>query len=64
MPQTDTNNLFPVFLKLEELNVLLIGAGNVGIEKLASIIANSPLTPVRIVATEVHSTIREIAGKC
>ena len=31
----DTNNLFPVFLKLEEMNVLLVGAGNVGIEKLA-----------------------------
>ena len=63
VPQTDTNNLFPVFLKLEELNVLLIGAGNVGIEKLASIISNAPLTPVRVVATEVNKTIREFAEK-
>ena len=63
MPQTDTNNLFPVFLKLEELNVLLVGAGNVGIEKLASIITNAPLTPVRVVATEVNNAIREIAHK-
>ena len=62
-PQTDTNNLFPIFLKLEELNVLLVGAGNVGIEKLASIIANSPLTPVRVVATEVNQSIRDIAEK-
>lgn len=63
MPQTDTNNLFPVFLKLEELSVLLIGAGNVGIEKIASIISNAPLTPVRVVAIDVHDTIRELAGQ-
>jgi uncharacterized protein len=63
MPQTDTNNLFPVFLKLEQLNVLLVGAGNVGIEKLAAIITNAPLTPVRVVATEVNDAVREIADK-
>lgn len=62
MSRADTNNLFPVFLKLEELNVLLIGAGNVGIEKLSAIISNAPLTPVRIVATEVSNTIREMAA--
>jgi siroheme synthase-like protein len=63
MPQTDTNNLFPVFLKLEELNVLLVGAGNVGIEKLAAIVSNAPLTPVRVVATEINNSIRELAAK-
>ena len=41
----------------------LIGAGKVGIEKLASIISNAPLTPVRVVATEVSGAIREIAEK-
>jgi len=63
MLQTDTNNLFPIFLKLEQLNVLLIGAGNVGIEKLASIITNAPLAPVRVVATEINDAIRDIADK-
>ena len=63
VPQTDTNNLFPVFLKLEELNVLLIGAGKVGIEKLASIITNAPLTPVRVVALDINNAIRELAAK-
>ena len=62
-PQTDTNNLFPVFLKLEELNVLLVGGGNVGIEKLAAVIANAPQTPVRVVALQVNPTIRELAEK-
>ncbi|HUQ65913.1 MAG TPA: TSUP family transporter [Flavitalea sp.] len=63
VPRTETNNLFPVFLKLEELNVLLIGAGKVGIEKLASIISNAPLAPVRVVATQVNEAIRDIAVK-
>lgn len=63
MSQKDTNNLFPVFLKLEELNVLLVGAGKVGIEKLASILSNAPNTTVRIVAVEVSDVIREMAEK-
>ncbi len=61
--QTDTNNLFPVFLKLEELNVLLIGGGKVGVEKLGAIISNAPATPVRVIATEVNHVIREMAAK-
>ena len=47
------NPLFPVFLKLEEQEVLLVGAGNVGLEKLTAILNNSPETRVTIVATKV-----------
>ena len=38
------NTLFPVFLKLEEMHVLLVGAGNVGLEKLHALLANAPAT--------------------
>jgi siroheme synthase-like protein len=62
LPQKETNNLFPVFLKLEELNVLLIGAGNVGLEKLSAILSNAPSTLVRVVATEINDAVREIAS--
>ena len=48
-----TNHLFPVFLKLEEMSVLLVGAGNVGLEKLTAILANAPATCVQIVSIEV-----------
>jgi siroheme synthase (precorrin-2 oxidase/ferrochelatase) len=34
----DTNQLFPVFLKLEELRVLIIGGGNVALEKLQAVL--------------------------
>ena len=44
-PGISNNHLFPVFLKLEELRVLLVGAGKVGLEKLTSLLTNSPSTP-------------------
>jgi len=38
----DGNNLFPVFLKLEHLTVLIVGGGYVGNEKLTAVLQNSP----------------------
>ena len=60
-PKVDTNNLFPVFLKLEDLSVLLVGGGNVALEKLSAILANAPSTQVRVVAKDFSDAIREIA---
>lgn len=59
--KVETNNLFPIFLKLEELNVLLIGGGNVALEKLSAILSNAPSTSVRIVALVANDAIRELA---
>jgi len=47
------NQLFPVFLKLNELHIVLIGAGNVGLEKLNAILNNSPFTRVTIIAEDI-----------
>ena len=52
------NQLFPVFLKLNQLHVLLIGAGNVGLEKLTAMLNNSPQTRVTIVAENVAPEVR------
>lgn len=46
----ERNKLFPVFLKLEELNVLLVGAGKVGVEKLRALIANNENTQLTVVS--------------
>ena len=62
LPGTSNNHLFPVFLKLEELRVLLVGAGKVGLEKLTSLLTNSPATAVHIVATEVSDEVRKLAA--
>ena len=50
-PQPGSNRLFPVFLKLEQLHVLLVGGGAAGHEKLAAMLANSPEARVTVVAT-------------
>ncbi|HEY9364908.1 MAG TPA: NAD(P)-dependent oxidoreductase, partial [Chitinophagaceae bacterium] len=59
---TNTNNLFPVFLKLEEMNVLLVGAGKVGLEKLQSVITNAPATNITIVALNICKEIKAFAA--
>ena len=59
---SDSNRLFPVFLKLEELSILIVGGGNVGLEKLLAVIQNSPATRVKLVAIEINDAIRNTAG--
>ena len=58
----DSNRLFPIFLKLEHLSVLIVGAGNVGLEKLQAVITNSPSAKVTIVAIEISNDIKRIAA--
>ncbi|HVX49978.1 MAG TPA: bifunctional precorrin-2 dehydrogenase/sirohydrochlorin ferrochelatase [Chitinophagaceae bacterium] len=57
------NHLFPVFLKLEELNVLLIGAGSAGLEKLNAILNNSPATKVTVVAQHISEDFNNAARR-
>jgi len=54
------NQLYPVFLKLDQLELLLVGGGNVGLEKLHSLLANSPSAKVSIVAAEVKDEIKKL----
>ncbi|MBK9256229.1 MAG: Ig-like domain-containing protein [Saprospiraceae bacterium] len=62
MSATTSNHLFPVFLKLEQMHLLLIGGGAVALEKLHSIIQNSPATKVKIVAKSVNSGLQVVIG--
>ena len=56
-----TNTLFPVFLKLERLRLLIIGGGIIGLEKLQSVINNSPATSITLVGITISDEIKEIA---
>jgi siroheme synthase-like protein len=56
----DTNELYPVFLKLEHLRILLVGAGNVALEKLNSLLSNSPKTKITVVAPIVKKEVEEL----
>ncbi len=62
--QTDGNRLFPVFLKLENLSLLIVGGGYVGMEKLSVVLQNSPGGKIRLVATHISDEIKSlVAGK-
>ncbi len=63
IPVVNKNQLFPVFLKLENLQVLLVGAGNVGLEKLHALLANSAEAKVTIVAPEVKEEVKRLVWK-
>lgn len=56
------NTLFPIFLKLHKLHLLIVGGGNVGLEKLEAILKSSPAAKVSLVASEIRRPeILEIA---
>lgn len=57
------NKLYPVFLKLEQLDLLLVGAGNVGLEKLNSLLSNSPEARITVVAPLVKNEVRELLAQ-
>src|SRR5690606_3903008 len=54
--------LYPVFLKLAQLDTLLVGAGNVGLAILNSLLANSPHANVTIVAPRIKDELRQLAS--
>ncbi|MBS1680156.1 MAG: bifunctional precorrin-2 dehydrogenase/sirohydrochlorin ferrochelatase [Bacteroidetes bacterium] len=53
------NKLFPVFLKLESLRLLIIGGGTVAEEKLKAVLSNSPDTSIKIIARELSDAIKK-----
>lgn len=59
----ETNTLFPVFLKLEQLRLLIIGGGNVGLEKLNAVLQNAPATEITLVGREISHEIKQLAAK-
>ena len=57
---SERNELYPVFLKLHQLKLLIVGAGEVGYEKLSFILKSSPRAKVRMVAPWVSPEIEEL----
>lgn len=48
----EKNELYPVFLKVAVLDVLIVGGGNVGLEKLTFLLKSSPSAQVTMVSKE------------
>ena len=55
------NMLFPVFLRLDRLHILVVGGGKVGLEKISSLWNNSPNASIRLVAPEIDPAIEQLA---
>src|ERR1041385_5901820 len=56
------NQLFPVFVKLNNLHTVLIGAGPVGLEKLTAILNNSSKATITIIAIDILPEVYDLAG--
>ncbi|MBI2269535.1 MAG: bifunctional precorrin-2 dehydrogenase/sirohydrochlorin ferrochelatase [Bacteroidetes bacterium] len=56
------NTLFPIFLKLENFRVLIIGGGVIGLEKISAVLNNSPLTDVTLVAENILPELIDFAA--
>lgn len=63
LPDLILNNLFPIFLKLENLHTLIVGGGNVGLEKITAVLSNSPQARVTLVAPAISQEIQHIASE-
>ncbi|MBN4048514.1 bifunctional precorrin-2 dehydrogenase/sirohydrochlorin ferrochelatase [Flavobacteriaceae bacterium AH-315-O20] len=57
------NELYPIFLKVSVLEVLIIGAGKVGYEKLSFLLKSSPHAKVTVVAKKVDPELLVLAKK-
>jgi precorrin-2 dehydrogenase/sirohydrochlorin ferrochelatase len=59
----EQNELYPIFLKVAQLEVLIVGGGNVGLEKLTFLLKSSPNAKVTVVAPNFHAELVELAQK-
>jgi len=60
---TKKNPLYPVFLKLHNLRMLIVGAGEVGYEKLFFILKSSPDANITVVAPWVSPELEELLAE-
>ena len=61
--EVSQNQLYPVFFRLEKLKMLIVGGGEVGMEKMHFIIKSSPNARIRILATWFSDEVSELAKK-
>ncbi|MES2268498.1 MAG: TSUP family transporter [Bacteroidota bacterium] len=61
--KTQGNQLFPVFLKLNNLHTVLVGGGNVGLEKLTALLNNSPAAAVTIISKDFLPAVHALAAQ-
>lgn len=58
----EQNELYPIFLKVAELEVLIVGGGNVGLEKLTFLLESSPKAKVTLVGKMIIQEVSALAA--
>ncbi|QHS60397.1 precorrin-2 dehydrogenase/sirohydrochlorin ferrochelatase family protein [Chitinophaga agri] len=56
----EENHLFPVFFKLSQLHVLVVGGGLIGLEKVNALLENCPSANITVVATSFLPELTEL----
>ncbi|SHJ55798.1 precorrin-2 dehydrogenase / sirohydrochlorin ferrochelatase [Maribacter aquivivus] len=59
----ERNELYPVFLKVSNLHILIVGGGNVALEKLTFLLKSSPKAQVEMVAPMFREETIALANK-
>ncbi len=59
----ERNNLYPIFLKTSNLQILIVGGGNVAEEKLTFLTKSSPDAKVTMVAPMFRKATKDLARK-
>jgi len=59
----EQNHLFPVFFKLNRLQVLVVGGGNIGHEKVSAMLQNCPDAGITVVATWFLPELEALAAQ-
>ncbi|MBR9758617.1 MAG: bifunctional precorrin-2 dehydrogenase/sirohydrochlorin ferrochelatase [Algicola sp.] len=55
------NNLYPIFIKMNRINTLIVGGGNVALEKLTFLLKSSPDAQVTMVANTFNDAVLTLA---
>ncbi|MBO6211830.1 TSUP family transporter [Algoriella sp.] len=55
------NTLFPIFLKTEHLRFLIIGGGNVGLEKASTLLKQNPSAKIKVISTLIKDELKQLS---
>ncbi|AER40635.1 MAG: TSUP family transporter [Flavobacteriales bacterium] len=57
----ENNKLFPIFLQLEKISLLIIGGGKTALKKLNAVLQNNPDTRINLIASRIDQKVYELA---
>lgn len=57
------NKLFPVFVKIDQVHILIVGGNNVGFEKLNALLQQDAQARIKMVSVFFSAEVRELARR-